>query len=215
MLRDIDLSKVSDGKFYTCNDMVKADCHGCTGCSECCHGMGTSVILDPYDIYQLTTGLSMTFEELLAGPLELSVVDGIILPNLKMCGENEACTFLNSEGRCSIHAIRPGFCRLFPLGRYYENKTFHYFLQIHECPKPNKSKVKIKKWLGIENLKQYEEFTIAWHYFLKEKQEIAMNSDNADIVKKLSMEILRKYYMYPYKKTIDFYTQFEHLSLAQ
>ena len=138
MLRDIDLSKVSDGKFYTCNDMVKTDCQGCAGCSECCHGMGTSVILDPYDIYQLTTGLSKTFEELLAGPLELNVVDGIILPNLKMCGENEACAFLNSEGRCSIHAIRPGFCRLFPLGRYYENESFRYFLQTHECPKPNK-----------------------------------------------------------------------------
>ncbi|MGN0482918.1 MAG: YkgJ family cysteine cluster protein [Lachnospiraceae bacterium] len=215
MLRDIDLSKVSDGKFYTCNDMVKTDCQGCAGCSECCHGMGTSVILDPYDIYQLTTGLSKTFEELLTGPLELNVVDGIILPNLKMCGENEACAFLNSEGRCSIHAIRPGFCRLFPLGRYYENESFRYFLQIHECPKPNKSKIKIKKWLGIENLKQYEEFTIAWHYFLKEKQEIAMNSDSADVVKELSMEILRKYYMYPYKKNIDFYTQFAQIISAQ
>ena len=169
--------------------------------------MGPSVILDPYDIYQLTTGLSKTFEELLAGPLELNVVDGIILPNLKMCGKNEACAFLNSEGRCSIHAIRPGFCRLFPLGRYYENESFRYFLQIHECPKPNKSKIKIKKWLGIENLKQYEEFTIAWHYFLKEKQEIAMNSDSADVVKELSMEILMKYYMHKYTKDVDFYTQ--------
>ena len=102
MLREVDLSEISDGKLYTNNDMVKTDCLGCVGCSQCCHGMGSSVILDPYDIYQLTTGLSKTFEELLAGPLELNVVDGIILPNLKMTGPEEACAFLDENGRCSI-----------------------------------------------------------------------------------------------------------------
>lgn len=207
MLREVDLSEISDGKLYTNNDMVKTDCLGCVGCSQCCHGMGSSVILDPYDIYQLTTGLSKTFEELLAGPLELNVVDGIILPNLKMTGPEEACAFLDENGRCSIHSIRPGFCRLFPLGRYYENGTFRYFLQTHECPKQNKSKIKIKKWLGINNLKQYEDFVLRWHDFLKEKQEIAQNSDSAEVVKDLSMEILKKYYMRNYDKDIDFYAQ--------
>ena len=32
--------------------------------------------------------------------------------------------FLNEQGRCSIHDSRPGFCRLFPLGRFYENGGF-------------------------------------------------------------------------------------------
>ncbi|MDQ9892155.1 YkgJ family cysteine cluster protein, partial [Acinetobacter baumannii] len=76
------------------------------------------IILDPLDIYRLTFGLQQKFEQLLADKLELNVVDGVILPNLKMAGENEQCSFLNDEGRCSIHSIRPGICRLFPLGRY-------------------------------------------------------------------------------------------------
>ena len=47
MLREIDFAKVSDGKFYQLGDMVKADCQGCAGCSECCRGMGTSIVLGP------------------------------------------------------------------------------------------------------------------------------------------------------------------------
>lgn len=208
MLREIDLSEVSDGRLYTCNDLVKADCQGCTGCSDCCRGMGSSIVLDPWDIYQLTTHLNTTFESLLQNVLELNVVDGIILPNLKMQEENEACAFLNSEGRCSIHAARPGFCRLFPLGRIYEDNGFHYFLQIHECPKPNKTKVKVKKWLGIPDLKQYEKFILDWHDFLKKRQLIAMDpASDASVVKQLSMEVLNNFYLKPYKCG-DFFHQF-------
>ena len=210
MLREIDLSEISDGKLYTGNDMVKADCRGCAGCSSCCQGMGSSIILDPLDIFRLTGHLSKSFEQLLEEALELNVVDGIILPNLKMTGKDERCVFLSPDGRCTIHKVRPGFCRLFPLGRYYENHSFRYFLQIHECPKPDKSKIKIKKWLDIENFRQYEKFTADWHYYLKERQEIAMRSEGregANLVKKLSMDILRQFFVRPYERETDFYTQ--------
>ncbi len=210
MLREIDLSEISDGKLYTGNDMVKADCRGCNGCSSCCRGMGSSVILDPYDIFCLTAYLSKSFEQLLEESLELNVVDGIILPNLRMVGEDEHCIFLSPEGRCSIHKARPGFCRLFPLGRFYENHSFRYFLQIHECPKPDKSKIKIKKWLDIGSFRQYEAFTADWHYFLKERQELAMQADGAEgamLVKSLSMDILRRFFIRPYDKDADFYQQ--------
>ena len=32
MLRDIDLNEISDGRLYTANDMVKADCMGFYRC---------------------------------------------------------------------------------------------------------------------------------------------------------------------------------------
>lgn len=86
MKREMDMAEVSDGKLYGLDDMVKADCAGCEGCHACCTGMGTSVVLDPFDAYRMTAGTGKTFETLLAGPLELNVVDGIILPNLKMAG---------------------------------------------------------------------------------------------------------------------------------
>lgn len=214
MLRNIDLSEISDGRAYTCNDMVKADCGGCQGCSSCCQGMGHSIVLDPMDIFQLQSNLHLSFEELLDKYIELQVVDGIILPNLKMSGSADACAFLDGDGRCSIHSFRPGFCRLFPLGRYYENDSFYYFLQVHECPKPNKSKVKIKKWLDIPNIKQYEDFIIQWHYFLKRLQEHATASalkapEQDQSVKELSLYVLKLFYMMPYSEQTDFYLQFE------
>ncbi len=208
MLRDMNLSTETDGRFYTNNDMVKTDCGGCIGCSSCCHGMGTSIVLDPYDVCILSSGLQISFEELLSGPLELNVVDGIILPNLKLKGETEGCSFLNSEGRCSIHSFRPGICRLFPLGRYYENNSFQYILQTKECPYPKKGKIKIKKWLGISNLGSYEDFIKMWHYFLKPLQEFAMTSEDPVAVKQLSMYILQSFYMQPYTDPGSFYEEF-------
>ena len=171
MKRNIDINEISDGKLYGPNDMVKADCGDCKGCSDCCKGMGESIILDPYDIYRLTTGLGVTFEQLLGQKIDLNVYDGMILPHLKMVGEMEQCAFLNPEGRCSIHSIRPGICRLFPLGRYYENGGFQYFLQIHECKNENRTKVKVKKWIDTPDLKQNDEFILLWHDFVSEMQE--------------------------------------------
>lgn len=209
MERNVRMEDISDGKLYSNNDMVKADTGNCQGCSACCRGMGNSIILDPLDIYQLTTNLHKTTEELLNGYIELNVVDGIILPNLKMAGQTEACSFLNEEGRCGIHKFRPGICRLFPLGRFYENNTFQYFLQIHECKKQNLSKVKVKKWLDIPNIKEYENFIKQWHYFQKDLQQKIRQSTEEGYIKKVSMYILQTFYLKPYRQEESFYNQFE------
>ena len=166
MKRNVDIMDISDGRLYEAGDMVKADTGGCGGCWACCHGMGTSIILDPYDVWRLQTEAGLGFEALLEKQVELNVVDGIILPNLKMQGAGETCAFLDPCGRCSIHAARPGVCRLFPLGRYYEGRDFRYFLQVQECKKENRSKVKVKKWLDIPESKKYEQYILDWHYFL-------------------------------------------------
>lgn len=206
MERNIDMNEVSDGRLYTANDMVKADCGGCQGCSACCHGMGNSITLDPLDIFRLCTGLKTDFAGLMEDKIELNIVDSLILPNLKMTGKGEACVFLNAEGRCSIHPFRPGICRMFPLGRYYEDGSFKYFLQLHECPKPNKAKVKVKKWLDISSLKQYEQYIRDWHYYLKdlEKQVKA----DPEQIRPVSMELLNRFYVMPYESGRDFYEQF-------
>ena len=144
MKRNVDLRNISDGRLYTSNDMVKADCQDCKGCSACCKGMGESIILDPMDVFRLQQGTGMKFQEMLENYVSLQVVDGIVLPHLKMNQEGEGCAFLNEEGRCSIHPFRPGICRLFPLGRVYDEEGFHYFLQIHECKKKDRTKIKVK-----------------------------------------------------------------------
>ena len=205
MKRNIDLKEISDGRLYGSNDLVKADCGDCRGCFACCCGMGNSIILDPLDVHRLTTGLNQSFEALLASYLELNVVDGIILPNLKMQGSRECCAFLNEAGRCTIHAIRPGICRLFPLGRYYENGSFRYFLQTHECKKANRTKVKIKKWIDTPELGKYETFVNRWHYYLKDMETLI--EKQPEKAKEIDLQILQRFYLTPYGD--DFYTEFE------
>ena len=137
------LEEISDGKRYGLNDMVRAACNDCAGCSSCCEDMGESIILDPLDIYELTKNLNTTFENLLKEQIELHVADGMILPNLKMT-DKDVCPFLK-EKRCSIHSFRPGICRVFPLGRIYERTDWTIFYRWMVVPK--RTAVRLR-WAG-------------------------------------------------------------------
>ena len=132
------------------------------------------MILDPYDVYRLQAGLGKPLSVLLGEEaVELNVVDGVILPNLKMRGPEERCAFLEEGGRCGIHSSRPGVCRLFPLGRYYEDGDFRYFLQTKECREVNRSKVKVSKWIDTPNGNRYHAFVRDWHDLLKDLEGAA------------------------------------------
>ncbi len=210
MKRNVSLAEISDGRLYHENDMVKADCHGCKGCFGCCTGMGTSVILDPYDVYRLQAGIGKGLPRLLEeGAVELNVVDGIILPNLSMAGQEERCAFLDGEGRCSIHRSRPGVCRLFPLGRFYENGDFKYFLQTGECRESSRSKVKVAKWIDTPEHGRYHGFICDWHYFLNRQEEKVAGAEDSEEAKKLNLALLQIFFMEPYDTDEDFYGQFE------
>lgn len=205
MKRYINMDDISDGNFYTGESMVKAGCHGCEGCHLCCTGMGQSIILQPLDIHRLSAGLHKTFEELVGAYIELRMADGLILPNLVMQPENDSCSFLDAYGRCKIHAFRPSFCRLFPLGIYYDDNGLHYFLQTKECPVPSKTKVRVRQWLEEDNMAAYEAYTLCWHDFLEDCRKLldSLNDENRRL---LCTYILKFFYMTPYGN--DFYTIF-------
>ena len=205
MLRECDINEISDGKRYQANDMVKLGCNDCMGCHSCCEGMEDTIVLDPYDIYRLTKNLDLDFTRLMQGRIALHVEEGLILPHLAMDEETGACSFLNEEGRCSIHAHRPGICRLFPLGRIYEDGGFSYFLQVNECIRENRTKEKIKNWLNTPRLKDYEAFILKWHNYTKEMQTFLANREDA---KDWNMLHLQTFYIMPYASE-DFYEEFE------
>ena len=188
-------------KLYKAGDMVKADCGGCQGCSECCRGMGDSIKLDPLDVYRLETNLGLTFEDLMNSHIELHVAEGSILPNLRMTGAKEKCTFLDENGRCKVHAFRPG--------RYYEEKGFFYYLQNQECPKKNKTKIKVSKWLDVPDLKNYEDFAAKWHFLLKDIRNLLEEKEEEQLTKDLNMYVLNLFYTQPFESGRDFYVQFE------
>ncbi len=213
MKREIDINEITDGREYTSNDMVKVGCHDCEGCHACCQGMGNSIVLDPYDVFRLVSGTGKSVNELLETNIELNVVDDIILPNLKLSGDNEQCSFLNDEGRCSIHKYRPGICRMFPLGRMYTDDGFRYILQVHECQKPEKTKVKVHKWLDTPNLGQYEKYIMDWHDFLTGLRKIIGESDE-QTSNNISVVVMKYFYLSPYDYNGSFYDQFSERLLC-
>lgn len=205
-----DLQEISDGKIYGTNDMAKVACADCAGCHACCEDMGNSIVLDPYDMYRLACGLSKSAEELLSGELELQVQENVILPNIRMKerdGGVPACLFLNEEGRCRIHTFRPGLCRVFPLGRIYEENGVSYFLQKDGCKKGTGSKMKVSRWLDTPELKRYHKFLSDWHNLRKKLEQIAGGDETT--AKQVNLLCLKLFYLKPYEKDVDFYAQFE------
>lgn len=209
-----DLNEISDGKIYTGNDMVRVACRDCEGCHACCEEMGESILLDPYDVWRLCKATGKDFEMLLQKEIELHVVEGLILPNLAMAGEKEQCTFLNEAGRCSIHNNRPGLCRVFPLGRIYEDAEIRFFLQPNACQKTDRTKIKVSKWLDTPEWKKNEQFLLAWHSLRKRMEEHICNAQDEQTTKTINMFMLNLFFIKPYDTGIDFYGQFDE-RLAQ
>lgn len=206
MRKDVDLNEISDGRIYRSTDMVKAGCHECKDCSSCCQGMGDTILLEPYDVYMLEKHLHIAFETLLKREAELGMEDGVILPHIRM-NDRDQCPFLDENGRCSIHAFRPGLCRLFPLGRVYEEDDFYYILQVHECPKPNKTKVKIQKWMDIPFFAEYETYVLKWHNLIRCLQDEAGNISE-ETLRTRNLYFLNFFYAYPFRAEEAFYPQF-------
>jgi Fe-S-cluster containining protein len=218
MLRQGSLEEISDGRRYGLNDMVKADSCGCKGCSKCCETMTDTIILGPFDIFRMSNKTGKNFGELLTGKyVELNMHDGIILPNIGNNGKG--CVFLSDDKRCTIHESRPDFCRLFPLGRLYEDGGFSYILQTGQCDK-NCSKIKVKKWINTPDYEVNSKYILAWHDIVKNTREMTtglMMAENKAVGDKATEErlsavtqnllttLLKLFYYLPYE---DFYKEF-------
>ncbi len=205
MLRDVKLEEISDGRIYGLNDMVKADTNGCNGCFKCCQSVGDTIKLTPFDVHMIKKATGKSFEKLLGdNKIEMNIVDGLILPNLKLI-EGSGCSFLE-DGRCSIHNVRPDICRLFPLGRIYTEEGIGYIIQKDECAKKDLSKIKVKKWIGIDNISENQEFIGAWHRLVRMAGDRIIElkkNGRGDAVKDITMFILNDFYVTDISKDIS------------
>ncbi|MGL5677911.1 MAG: YkgJ family cysteine cluster protein [Cellulosilyticaceae bacterium] len=202
------LDGISDGKLYDIDDYVNADTCGCNGCYTCCHKVGDLVELTPFDAYEIVAHLGASFDDLLGDKLALQKNNKLMLPYLKMVGETEQCSFLNKEGRCSIHGQRPNICRLFPLGRVYENDGFKYFLQVGTCVMPDLKAIKVSEWIGIKNYNENKTFIFAWYKFLKALNFRMKFVYDEKEVEAMTTYVLDTFYRIEVKEGEDFYTAF-------
>ena len=185
------------GRLYRAHDMARIASTECAGCGACCRGMGDTIVLDPYDVWQLTQNLGRPFDGLLGTQIELHVEEGVILPHLAMRKGEESCSFLGEDGRCAIHAFRPGICRLFPLGRQFDDGKISYFVVEGGCEKGNLAKTRIDKWLGISDLPAYENFKAEWRSLLLSLKARIAAEPSEEVQRNLNIYFLRTFYMTP------------------
>jgi Fe-S-cluster containining protein len=106
-------------------DPMQLSC-GSGGCSANCCRSGAPIILNPYEIDLICRESGISYEDLL-DIVETDRVNGF---PLVMLPRNPACHFWTESG-CSIYRSRPLACRLFPLGRVFDNGRSH--LVLPEC----------------------------------------------------------------------------------
>ena len=97
------------------SDPIQLSC-GTAGCSSNCCANGPHIILNPYEIALICRAAGMSYEDLL-DIVETDRVNGF---PLVMLPRDPACHFWTETG-CRIYEARPLACRLFPLGRVFEN----------------------------------------------------------------------------------------------
>ncbi len=145
----------------------------CSQCTRCCknrsdHHRFDKLLLAPYDIIRMSRRLDITttkFIEQHAGLVACPQTQSMEL-YLKFNGDdyNNVCPFLENN-QCSIYNDRPMGCRLYPLGRVFDNNNFSILLpKSHkECALGTGKKWVIRDWLEQMDLFHYFKYDRPWH----------------------------------------------------
>lgn len=104
------------------DDRVELSC-GKDGCPANCCTNGPPVVLNPYEIARICAGAGLSYEDLL-DIVDTDRAGGLPLVLLL---RDPSCSFWTGQG-CRVYADRPLACRLFPLGRVFENSRSHIVL---------------------------------------------------------------------------------------
>lgn len=109
----------ADAVVLDLSDPFQAACDT-DGCAANCCTKSAPIVLNPYEIALICSASGMSYEDL----LDIVETDRANAFPLVMLPRNPACHFFSGRG-CRIYAARPLACRLYPLGRVYENGRSH------------------------------------------------------------------------------------------
>ncbi len=146
----------------------------CSRKGTCCHG--NTVFLNPWEIAQLANEKKIKTEKF----IEEFTEDGGI--RLKFKGKQDdrsksACNLYIDNFGCSVHAVRPLACRLFPIGRQIQNEAIQYIYQgekfpcLNGCPEVLElPKLSVESYLKGQETELFEQ---AQDYYLDVVQNLA------------------------------------------
>ena len=133
----------------------------CKQCGYCCDH--TYIQLYPFDIKNICSSLGISTKEFHEKYSMFKSMDGIprcFLRNRPKCPFKE-------NNKCTIYDNRPVRCRLFPLGRVFQEDEIIYVLPEDKCQGFDTGKKQtIAEWIENENVTESDELTSKWNSFL-------------------------------------------------
>ena len=159
---DAHILAVSDGFELSCD---------AAGCDSNCCTRSAPVILNPYEIALICRQSSLSYEDLL-DIVETDRANGF---PLVMLPRDPSCHFWTGKG-CGIYEARPLACRLYPLGRVYDNGQSSIVLpELNVCPgmslKPAKT---VGEYLRMQNTDFHVRMADHWIAFVNEMEQLKL-----------------------------------------
>jgi len=109
----------ADAAVLSGSDLLQLAC-GSGGCSANCCTKSAPIVLNPYEIALICSASGMSYEDL----LDIVDTDRAKGFPLVMLPRDPSCHFWSSQG-CRIYRARPLACRLYPLGRVFDQGQSH------------------------------------------------------------------------------------------
>ena len=158
----------ADARVLADSDPLQLTC-GAKGCNSTCCKAAAPIVLNPYEIALICAESGMSYEDL----LDIVDTDRAKGFPLVMLPRDPACHFWTEQG-CRIYTARPLACRLFPLGRIFENGRSHIVLPgVNRCrglaPSPSKS---VAEYLGEQITARYIEMADHWIAFVSDMERL-------------------------------------------
>ena len=147
----------------------------CDRCGKCCRDR-EDILLSPRDIYKMSKHLGIT-------PLQfyhqycishIGPSSRVPIVRLEPQGEHMVCPLLKGNS-CSVHAVKPSVCALYPLGRYMKidkedfnagtlgGASVQYLLQDDvDCGDKTETHT-VREWLAGFEIAIEDEAFIAWN----------------------------------------------------
>ncbi len=194
----------------------------CTQCGKCCRNRD-DILLSAFDIFKMSRYLKMNPEEFVKKYCNWYIGENSRIPIIRLnsVGKNYRCPLLRNN-KCSVHAVKPAVCAMFPLGRYIavnhddageaglEGQAVKYLLQDPECGDTSETHT-VREWLTDFDIKTEDEAFMRWHTTLFEIGEIIRKLEKTEdmMTMVLVWSILRIGLYLNYDTHQDFLPQFE------
>lgn len=145
----------------------------CRKCGKCCKNQDM-VLLTPNDIFKIAKKQGKPIQTVINDCAEIYIgpQSKVPLVHLLMKGPKNACPFLGTDNRCSIHDSKPIICALYPLGRVFVNRepgapisgtseTMVRYIFNGSCGSGKKVHT-VRDWLTSFGIRETDEFFLLW-----------------------------------------------------